>query len=43
MRAGFEYYRAFPQDAIQNVEASKIKLPMPVLALGVSAVLARQH
>ena len=34
MRAGFEYYRAFPQDAIQNVEASKIKLPMPVLALG---------
>jgi pimeloyl-ACP methyl ester carboxylesterase len=34
MRAGFEYYRAFPQDAIQNENYSKIKLPMPVLALG---------
>ncbi|HEY7110701.1 MAG TPA: alpha/beta hydrolase [Nitrososphaeraceae archaeon] len=34
MRAGFEYYRAFPQDAIQNQNYSKTKLPMPVLALG---------
>jgi pimeloyl-ACP methyl ester carboxylesterase len=34
MRAGFEYYRAFPQDAIQNENYSKTKLPMPVLALG---------
>jgi pimeloyl-ACP methyl ester carboxylesterase len=34
MRAGFEYYRAFPQDAIQNQNYSKIKLTMPVLALG---------
>ena len=34
MRAGFEYYRAFPQDAIQNMNYSKIKLTMPVLALG---------
>ena len=34
MRAGFEYYRAFPQDAIQNMNYSKTKLPMPVLALG---------
>src|ERR1041385_1906840 len=34
MRAGFEYYRAFPQDAIQNMNYSKTKLIMPVLALG---------
>jgi len=34
MRAGFEHYRAFPQDAIQNLNYSKTKLTMPVLALG---------
>jgi pimeloyl-ACP methyl ester carboxylesterase len=34
MRAGFEYYRAVSQDAIQNQNYSKTKLPMPVLALG---------
>jgi len=34
MRAGFEHYRAFPQDAIQNTNYSKTKLTMPVLALG---------
>jgi pimeloyl-ACP methyl ester carboxylesterase len=34
MRAGFEYYRAFPQDAIQNQNYSKTNLTMPVLALG---------
>jgi pimeloyl-ACP methyl ester carboxylesterase len=34
MRAGFEYYRALPQDAIQNLNYSKTKLMMPVLALG---------
>jgi pimeloyl-ACP methyl ester carboxylesterase len=34
MHAGFEHYRAFPQDAIQNQNYSKTKLPMPVLALG---------
>jgi pimeloyl-ACP methyl ester carboxylesterase len=34
MRAGFEYYRALPQDAVQNMNYSKTKLPMPVLALG---------
>ena len=33
MRAGFEHYRAFPQDAIQNQNYSKTKLTMPVLAL----------
>jgi pimeloyl-ACP methyl ester carboxylesterase len=32
--AGFEYYRALPQDAIQNLNYSKTKLAMPVLALG---------
>ena len=34
MRAGFEYYRAFPQGAIQNQNYSKTKLSMPVLGLG---------
>jgi pimeloyl-ACP methyl ester carboxylesterase len=34
MRAGFEYYRAFPEDAIQNQNYSQTKLTMPVLALG---------
>ena len=34
MRGGFEHYRAFPQDAIQNQNYSKTNLTMPVLALG---------
>jgi pimeloyl-ACP methyl ester carboxylesterase len=34
MHSGFEYYRAFPQDAIDNQNYSKIKLSMPVLAIG---------
>ena len=34
MRTGFEQYRAFPQDAIQNMNYSKTNLTMPVLALG---------
>jgi len=34
MRDGFNYFRAFPQDAIQNQNYSKTKLTMPVLALG---------
>jgi pimeloyl-ACP methyl ester carboxylesterase len=34
MRAGFEYYRAFPTQEEQNREFSKVKLQMPVLALG---------
>src|SRR5215213_1138954 len=38
MRAGFEYYRAFPQDAIQNQNYSKTKLTMPVLALGAAYI-----
>ena len=34
MRAGFEYYRAFPISEEQNKELAKVKLPMPVLTLG---------
>jgi pimeloyl-ACP methyl ester carboxylesterase len=34
MRAGFEYYRAFPQDAMQNMNYSMAKLTTPVLTLG---------
>jgi pimeloyl-ACP methyl ester carboxylesterase len=34
MHAGFEYYRAIPQDIIQNQNYSKTNLTMPVLALG---------
>jgi hypothetical protein len=33
MRAGFEYYRAFPITAEQNKEHANVKLPMPVLTL----------
>ena len=40
MRAGFEHYRAFPQDAIQNMNYSKTKLTMPVLALGAGYIPA---
>jgi pimeloyl-ACP methyl ester carboxylesterase len=34
MRAGFEYYRAFPVDAEQNRESAKTKITMPVIVLG---------
>ena len=34
MRAGFEYFRAFPIDAEQNKESAKAKISMPVLVLG---------
>ncbi len=34
MSAGFEHYRAFPQNAIDNQNYSKTNLTMPVLALG---------
>jgi pimeloyl-ACP methyl ester carboxylesterase len=33
MRAGFVYYGALLEDIIQSEEYSKVKLPMPVLAL----------
>jgi pimeloyl-ACP methyl ester carboxylesterase len=38
MRAGFEYYRAFPESAIQNQNYSQTKLTMPVLALGAAYI-----
>ncbi|MRW85443.1 alpha/beta fold hydrolase [Pseudoduganella sp. FT26W] len=34
LRGGFEYYRAFPQDAIANQEFAKVKLTIPVLGIG---------
>jgi pimeloyl-ACP methyl ester carboxylesterase len=34
MHAGFEYYRTIPEDTNQNLNYSKTKLTMPVLALG---------
>jgi pimeloyl-ACP methyl ester carboxylesterase len=40
MRAGFEYYRAFQEDAIQNQNYSQTMLPMPVLALGAGYIPA---
>ena len=40
MHAGFGYYRAFPQDAIQNMNYSKTKLTMPVLTLGAGYIPA---
>src|SRR5215204_2410490 len=40
MHAGFEYYRAIPQDAIQNENYSKTNLTMLVLALGAGYIPA---
>ena len=37
MSGGFAYYRAAATSASQNIEFSKTKLPMPVLALGGSS------
>ena len=34
LRAGFEYYRAFPQDIQANQAFARHKLPMPVLGIG---------
>ncbi|WP_394831496.1 alpha/beta hydrolase [Pendulispora rubella] len=34
MRAGFEVYRAFPQDVVDNRASMRAPLEMPVLALG---------
>jgi len=33
-RSAFEYFRAFPVDAEENIESAKNKITMPVLALG---------
>jgi hypothetical protein len=37
LRAGFEYYRAFPEDAKANAGFLKQKLSMPVLGIGGAA------
>jgi hypothetical protein len=37
---GFNYFRAFPEDAIQNMNYSKTKLTMPVLAVGAGYIRA---
>jgi pimeloyl-ACP methyl ester carboxylesterase len=34
LRAGCEYYRAFPQDVRSNTEFAKRKLTMPVMGIG---------
>jgi pimeloyl-ACP methyl ester carboxylesterase len=34
MKAGFEWFKAFPQDAVENREFAKTKLTMPVLVIG---------
>ncbi|WP_432175576.1 alpha/beta fold hydrolase [Streptomyces sp. Tue6028] len=39
MRAGFEYYRAFPDSGKQNREWARQKLTVPVLAFGDSDVM----
>jgi pimeloyl-ACP methyl ester carboxylesterase len=38
MLAGFEYYRAIPEDAMQNQNYSKTNLTMPVLTLQVGFI-----
>ena len=40
MRNGFNYFRAFLEDAIQNENYSKTKLTMPVLAFGAGYISA---
>src|SRR5919199_1030592 len=40
MRDGFNYFRAFAEDAIQNENYSKTKLIMPVLAFGAGYIPA---
>ena len=40
MRDGFNYFRAFPQDAIENMNYSRTKLAMPVLAVGAGYIPA---
>lgn len=42
MSAGFAYYRSGSLSASQNIEFSKEKLPMPVLALGGSGGMGEQ-
>jgi pimeloyl-ACP methyl ester carboxylesterase len=42
MRAGFMYFKEFPNDAAVNKELSKTKLSMPVLAMGGEKALGVQ-
>jgi len=39
LRAGFEWFRAFPKDMKDNAEYIKTRLPMPVLAIGAQGSL----
>ena len=39
MKAGFEWYRAFPQDMAFIIESRGFRLQMPVLALGGKACM----
>jgi pimeloyl-ACP methyl ester carboxylesterase len=39
LRAGFEWFRAFPKDLKDNAEYIKTRLPMPVLAVGAQGSL----
>lgn len=41
MSAGFEWFRAFPDNIKQNLESARAKLPMPVLALGSEKTMGR--
>lgn len=41
MRAGFEYFKAFEQDAAEFSELGKTPLPMPMLVLPVKRPAAR--
>lgn len=40
LRASFEYFRAFPEDVVQNAVHARTLLPMPVLALGAEGSLS---
>ncbi|MNT48843.1 Soluble epoxide hydrolase [compost metagenome] len=42
MRAGFEWFRALPQDAKDNKELAKSKLNMPVLSVGGEKAMGQQ-
>lgn len=43
LRAGFEFYRAFPQDAEDNAAKLKTPLAMPVLALNAGGLSPEPH
>ncbi|MEW1642562.1 alpha/beta hydrolase [Streptomyces sp. NPDC091219] len=43
LKAGFEWFRAFPTDIADNAVNRKVKLTMPVLAIGASNSLGKQE